>query len=434
MRFEMRLKSIGVVVLRIGLGISLWLGTFIHAAGEPISTKAVVEAETHFTPAVMSVLAKPHPFKGSDGLIHFVYELQITNAIGFSVRVESVEVLEATHQERVLATIPKDHVPQKMQGLITKSPTNTLDAGGAGIFFIHFTMNKNERHPLTLVHRLTISGEFPPGLNHFMGLSASNKRLIEMGGLIDVHPIRPIVIGPPLEGRGWVAADGCCTAKRHVRAIMPINGKLRVAQRFAIDWERLGNDQRLYVGDPSDVKSYFSYGQEVLAVADSTVVSVVDAFQDQVPGELPSGMTLAEVDGNHIVLDLGNDQFAFYAHLQPGSIHAHGVKVGDRVCRGQVLGFVGNSGNTTSPHLHFHVMSSPSTLGSNGLPYLIDAFELLGKTPSTAAFDKAEKDGTPLDIQEVDNAGTHSDELPLDLSVVGFRKEQKCVGSSGVVN
>ena len=212
---------------------------------------------------------------------------------------------------------------------------------------------------------------------------------------------------------------------------MPINGQLRVAQRFAIDWELMDKDQRLFVGDPSDVKSYFAYGRKVLAVADSTVVRVVDEYEDQVPGKLPSGITLAEVDGNHIVLDLGNDQFAFYAHLQPGSIKAHGVKVGDRVCRGQVLGLVGNSGNTSAPHLHFHVMSSPSTLGSNGLPYLIKDFELLGRSPSTAAFDKAEQDGTPLVVQGVRNPGPHSNELPLDLSVVSFPARQpNCVPSA----
>jgi murein DD-endopeptidase MepM/ murein hydrolase activator NlpD len=186
----------------------------------------------------------------------------------------------------------------------------------------------------------------------------------------------------------------------------------------------MNEERRLYVGDPLYVKSYFAYGQKVLAVADSTVVSIVDEYKDQVPGKLPSAMTLAEADGNHIVLDLGDDRFAFYAHLKPGSIKTQEVKVGDRVCRGQVLGVVGNSGNTSAPHLHFHVMSSPSTLGSNGLPYLIEDFELLGRAPSTAAFDKAEQEGTPLAIQEVGNPGRHSDELPLDLSVVGFPSRQ----------
>ena len=55
--------------------------------------------------------------------------------------------------------------------------------------------------------------------------------------------------------------------------------------------------------------------------------------------------------GNQVALDLGDGQFAFYAHLQPGVR----VKLGERVRRGQVLGLVGNSGNATGPGLHFHI-------------------------------------------------------------------------------
>ena len=67
---------------------------------------------------------------------------------------------------------------------------------------------------------------------------------------------------------------------------------------------------------------------------------------------------------------------AFYAHLQPGSIR---VKVGDRVHRGQILGLVGNTGNSTEPHLHFHISDASSPLGSEGLPYLLPSFEVEGK-------------------------------------------------------
>ena len=70
----------------------------------------------------------------------------------------------------------------------------------------------------------------------------------------------------------------------------------------------------------------------------------------------------------YVVLDLGGGRFAFYAHLQPGSLR---VKAGDRVKAGQVLGLVGNSGNSTEPHLHFHISNGISPLGSEGLPYAI---------------------------------------------------------------
>jgi hypothetical protein len=425
------LKLLSGVFCTFWVSLGVLLLTATNAKSETLSKQPPLQKETHFTPVVLSVLSKPHPVKGTDSLIHFVYELHVTNTTAFPLRVESVEILDGEQHEHVLAGFPGKLVPKIMQGLITKSPTDILEGGEGAIIFVHFTMEKSKAQFTSLAHKLTIAGEFPPGFTHFLGLPASKQQIVEIGGVTNIHPIRHLVIGPPLEGSGWIAADGCCTAKRHVRAIMPINGKLRLAQRFAIDWEIMSDERRLFVGAPSDVQSYFSYGRKVLAVADSTVVRVVDQFEDQIPGKLPTSMMLDEVNGNHIVLDLGNGQFAFYAHLQPGSVKARGVKVGDRVCRGQILGLVGNSGNTSAPHLHFHLMSSPSTLGSNGLPYVIEEFELLGKVPSTSAFDKAEQDGTPLAIQTINNPGTRSMELPLDLSVVEFPSPKNCVPSGG---
>src|SRR5205823_3540550 len=77
--------------------------------------------------------------------------------------------------------------------------------------------------------------------------------------------------------------------------------------------------------------------------------------------------------GNTVILDLGGNRFAGYAHLQPGSLM---VKVGQRVRRGQRLARLGNSGVSSEPHLHFQICDRPSILGCEGLPYLLDAFEI----------------------------------------------------------
>jgi hypothetical protein len=66
-----------------------------------------------------------------------------------------------------------------------------------------------------------------------------------------------------------------------------------------------------------------------------------------------------------VVVKIAPKRFAFYAHMQPGSLR---VKEGDRVRKGQILGLLGNTGNTDAPHLHFHIMDGPSPLQSNGLP------------------------------------------------------------------
>ena len=66
-------------------------------------------------------------------------------------------------------------------------------------------------------------------------------------------------------------------------------------------------------------------------------------------------ITLETVGGNNVIMEIGDGLYAFYAHLQPGSLR---VKVGDKVRRGQVLGLLGNSGNSSEPHLHFHICNA----------------------------------------------------------------------------
>src|SRR5262249_59470980 len=88
----------------------------------------------------------------------------------------------------------------------------------------------------------------------------------------------------------------------------------------------------------SDPTSYTIYGRDVLAVADASVVAVIDGLPDQPPGKMPSGIAIEEADGNSVILDLGSGRYALYAHLRAGSII---VKAGDRVKRGQTIARVG---------------------------------------------------------------------------------------------
>jgi murein DD-endopeptidase MepM/ murein hydrolase activator NlpD len=111
------------------------------------------------------------------------------------------------------------------------------------------------------------------------------------------------------------------------------------------------------------------------------------------------------------VVDIGGGHFAFYAHLQPRSITA---KVGDRVRPGQVLGLLGNTGNSTGPHLHFHIMDSPS-FDSDGLPFQFDAFT----SPGTVTDANIMFEGAPTPISPV-LGGPHRQQLPLDLQVINF--------------
>jgi murein DD-endopeptidase MepM/ murein hydrolase activator NlpD len=174
----------------------------------------------------------------------------------------------------------------------------------------------------------------------------------------------------------------------------------------------------IYSGPREKLESYAIFGQPALAVADAVVASVVDGQPEQTPGKYPTNIPLADADGNCVILDLGDHRYALYAHLQPGSIKVHR---GDHVKLGQVLGLVGDSGNSIVPHLHFQVTAGPSSMASNGLPYEIRDFQITGRVPGTDAFDKAETDGSQLPIAPVTPPQNVKDALPLDQYIVAFR-------------
>jgi murein DD-endopeptidase MepM/ murein hydrolase activator NlpD len=141
------------------------------------------------------------------------------------------------------------------------------------------------------------------------------------------------------------------------------------AQRFAYDLVMV-RDGKTHPDTARALTSYYCYGQPILAPAPGVVVVAVDTLPDQPVGSRDT----AHPGGNHVVIDHGNHEFSLLAHMQPHSLR---VKVGTRVKRGQLLGLAGNSGNTSEPHLHVHLMNGPDMADADGLPlpfsnYVID--------------------------------------------------------------
>lgn len=414
----MRLNIVGIVIF-----CALITGAVFHIGGCNKSNGSgggmVGGIQNEFTPIIVSFVTEPHPVLGSDGKYHLVYELQLTNANSFTWLIKSLEVLNAENHDQVFAAFSGDTITPNNQIIPGRIPSDTMARGETSVFFITFSVDNLNEIPEKITHRLkmTVPGGIPEGFLIFLSLPADTTELVQIEGKSNVPSPNAVVMGPPLKGTKWIAADGCCTSERHVRAVMPINGKLAISQRFAIDWEQLNDENRIFVGDPLDVTNYFCYGEEILAVGEGRVVIAVDKYDDQIPGELPPLIPLEEADGNFVVIDLGGGNFAFYAHMIKGSV---AVEAGDFVTRGQVIGLVGNTGNTSAPHLHFHMMSGPSTFGSNGIPYMIYEYDLIERAASIEAFDEAETTGIPLEVVPVDNPGIHKDDLPLDLSIVNF--------------
>ena len=378
-------------------------------------------APDQFTPVVASPLtSSTRPFLGTDGKYHLDYELVVTNSRPTPATLKTIEVLDAGKPagspSAVIASYDGEQLVSRLR-MMSNAPAGKpeIEFNGTRLFLIDVAFDTRAQVPTRLLHRFEVLGASSPA-----PVPVTPVALSYIIAPLEISS-KQIEIGPPLAGKGWVALNGCCDiGGAHRASGLAVNGGVYFAQRFAIDWMRLDDAGHLVKGDPADVRNYADYGADVLAVADGTVVSTLNTLEDQVPGKLPdpATITIANVDGNHVVLDLGDGVFAFYAHMRKGSVT---VVPGQRVKRGQVLGKLGNTGNTSAPHLHFHLMEGPSVLGSNGIPYAIDSFALAGRPAPkdvAAANDAVLERSWKNDL--FPTASPRHGQFPLDLDIVDF--------------
>ena len=217
-----------------------------------------------------------------------------------------------------------------------------------------------------------------------------------------------VVLDPPLQGGQWVAIYDPLLKGGHRTAIYTVDGRARIPGRFAIDFITLPPAGAM-VRDPAiPMQQRNGFGADVLAVADGTIAGAVDDTPDDLPQPVPP----ERASGNYVAIDLGTGRFAFYEHLQRGSIR---VKTGERVTRGQTIAKLGASGSTSiGPHLHFHVADRNVLLGAEGIPFVFSRFTTLGEFASIDALVKGEK------WQPLQPARTAKATRPGPTAVIGF--------------
>jgi murein DD-endopeptidase MepM/ murein hydrolase activator NlpD len=194
-----------------------------------------------------------------------------------------------------------------------------------------------------------------------------------------------VVVEFPLRGE-WVAA-------RTPAHRVPSHGTDLLGQRYAFDFVRPDHRRglRLHPGSAlrgalfgERTRDFYGWGQPIHAAFDGVVVAAVDRVPERgrvhMVGELAHALTTTvgfnpargvdSVAGNHVILR-GADAFAVFAHLVPETVS---VTTGQTVRAGEVIGRVGHTGNSTAPHLHFHLMDSPDPLRAKGIPCAFEAY------------------------------------------------------------
>ena len=296
----------------------------------------------------------------SGGFQYLVYELHLQNYTDAPLALQAIEVFDASAMaDGPVAAFNGARLHERLLafGAERVDDDHPLGGGKKAVALICIAFDDADAVPEALSHRVTVDDS------------------IAEGPMIGVRNTPLKVLSPPVRGTDWVADNGPSLRSHHRTGLFVAGGRAQLSRRFAIDWKQVEQGET-YAGDARDVRSYFSHGEPVYAVADATVVSATDGVPDNVPrtaaGFSPAvALTMENVAGNAVVLDLGDGQFAYYAHLKPGSVR---VKAGARVRRGDVLAQIGNSGDARWPHLHFQVATGPHILASEGVPFVIDRY------------------------------------------------------------
>lgn len=342
-------------------------------------------------PAALTLtsIAEPRPVTTSDGEQHLLYEVLLANVASTAQTLTSLE-MRGARRRAPLVSASGDALASLLVGV--DAATRTLEPGGFALAFLDVTFERGEPLPKRLRTVVSSDGE----------LGAAQAAVD-----VDVVRERPIRLAPPLRGERLIAVNGCCDGA-HRRAVLLSEQGSFGAQRYAIDFVRI-DGLTSFAGDPSDNGSYFIFGDDVLAVSDGLIVEARDGMRENDPTQPLPPFDPNTAAGNFVLQDLGEGHFALYAHFQNGSVR---VRPGERVRRGQVLGRVGNTGNSTEPHLHFHVSNGPSPLFSDGLPYVFERFELEAHVDLS---------GPEPAIVPTPEPRTRRKRLPLALEILTFR-------------
>jgi murein DD-endopeptidase MepM/ murein hydrolase activator NlpD len=318
----------------------------------------------------MQVPAPPTPVV-VDGKPRLVYELHLTSFAREPLRLRSVTVVDSRLGHTVAELRDDTLRPRVAAASATKDPL-TIEPGSRAFVYLELDLPADRALPRALAHRVEYE-------------RSGTTETVE-GMDVPVRREAPPVLGPPLRGGPWAAVYHPSWERGHRRVFYAVGGRARIPGRFAIDWIKLDTRGRQSSGDEDRAADWVGYGADVLAVADARVAATRDDVAESPRLSTHPEHALEDATGNYVALDLGAGLYVFYEHLKPGSVR---VAPGERVRRGQVVAALGFTGQSTGPHLHFHVADANSPLGAEGMPFVLERFELLGEYEDIGALGKA---------------------------------------------
>ena len=250
------------------------------------------------------------------------FNLDDSKSVHKMFSVEMKQAITLTQLEKILSELSRQY------GVITEKEFVRYE-NTYGIFKIEFLKNKTSKEYLTLKLSLNEKSEinglfFAPWVEHATLVRNESKLIL------------------PFEGEWWVVWGGDTKEENyHVE---------NNAQKGAFDFLIKDPAGKSFRNEGKTNEDYYAFGKRIISPSDGEVVLVVDGVKDNILGKLNP----IYLPGNSVIIKTDNNEFLFFAHFVKSSI---AVSEGQFVKQGDLLGLCGNSGNSSEPHLHFHIQN-----------------------------------------------------------------------------
>jgi hypothetical protein len=313
----------------------------------------------------MNVTFAPIEVKSTDGKVNLLYGVETQNFEKEGYALKDFQVLNAANETMLCS---RSDTGKFM--LIHKPASEGIPPEA---YYYPFNGHLTYRFSIGLV---LDPSQVPQKLKHRLVLSKDGKEKIIEGTETAVSKQAIPVISAPFKGEGFYAANTTTLANnQHPSYQMTYMCNTTVPERFCIDWNKFDDKGSPYHDDINNYENWYVYGQDVFAVSSGQVVYVNDGMPDQFPvGTITGDINQYNSGGNSVIISTAVG-FTIYSHFKLNSVL---VKMGQNVKKGELIGKVGNSGNSGAPHLHFGLNANFPWYISEGLPYYIDSLEKVG--------------------------------------------------------
>lgn len=240
-----------------------------HAVGSKFSIATPVMAQkVAFPPTQLQVRTPvaPVPLPSGDRN-YLIYELHLSNLAQDPFSLRAIEVIDATSDNgKPLAQFLEADFELILRhpGFDAVDDRRRLSPGQSAVAFLCLSFDRKAPIPHKLRHRVVLGDSYTDG------------------PVIAVRRAPLPVLGRPVTGTDWHPRNGPHAGSHHRMGLFVAGGIATISRRYAIDW-RKSRQGESSSGDPRNVRSYFTYGETVLAVADGTVLFALDGMPDNIP-------------------------------------------------------------------------------------------------------------------------------------------------------